>query len=710
MAPVVSKGTTSRRLYLPRGVWHDYWTNERHEGGREIERAVDLETTPLYVRAGAIIPHDPVRQYTSQAVREPATFVIYPGADGRARLYEDDGISFDYRTGAWMGVDVAWNDSVRTLTLRLTTGSRVLPHPPVLSSRASPGQGRNRGCRFAVSLSRSACRLEMERIAAFQCSLASSARSLPSLFARGGRPDSRAFAPLARALPPGRLAPLAQGATVFSIALLFLALAVACSTPSTDVAIRVGTDVDASSLDPRLMRDTTSYRVVDLLYDGLVRLDRDLVPAPGLATSWENPEPTRWVFHLREDVRFHDGRPLVAEDVVHTLETLLDPAFGAPLRSLYEPISRVDATDAHTVEIHLEGPYAPLLSYLDVGIVPRESDNLETAPIGTGPYRLRRWERGSKIVLEANKDYWGGAPKNDRIEIVVVPDNTARAQAFEAGDLDLIQSPLSPQDIRRLSADPRFQGVRESGPSITYFNFNTSRAPLDEPGVRRAISMLIDQDTILSRIYEGGDEKARSVLLPSSWAFSSEIAQPTYDPEGAEALLDEIGFRDGDGDGVRERGAQKLAFELGTHGEDVNRVQTVEFLQNQWKSHGVEVRLRISDWPSFSVRRDASDFDVILLGWTQLVDPDKGLYDQFHSEGGLNWGRFRDPKVDALLSSARSTTDRKERASMYREIATILAAQVPYYVLSYQGYHLFHSARLRGFAADPRGMLRGLMD
>jgi peptide/nickel transport system substrate-binding protein len=488
-----------------------------------------------------------------------------------------------------------------------------------------------------------------------------------------------------------------------------LAISIGCSSPATEAPIRVGTDVDASSLDPRLMRDTTSYRVVDLLYDGLVRLDRDLLPVPALAKSWESPEPTRWVFHLREDARFHDGKPLVADDVVHTLETLLDPAFGAPLRSLYEPIARVEAIDAHTVGIELEGPYAPLLSYLDVGIVGREGGG-ETGPNGTGPYRLKRWDRGSKIVLEANRDYWGGAPKRGEIEVVVVPDNTARAQAFEAGDLDLIQSPLSPQDIGRLSADARFRGIRESSPSITYFNFNTSRPPLNEADVRRAITMLIDQETILSRIYEGSDDEASSVLLPSSWAFSAEVRQPTYDPKGAQALLDELGYRDRDGDGVRERDGQELTFELGTHGEDVNRVQTVEFLQNQWKSHGVEVRVRITDWPSFSVRRDSSDYDVILLGWTQLVDPDKGLYDQFHSEGGLNWGHFRDAHVDALLTRGRSTTDRIERASIYREVATLVAAQVPYYVLSYQGYHLFHSARLEGFEADPRGMLRGLLD
>jgi peptide/nickel transport system substrate-binding protein len=494
--------------------------------------------------------------------------------------------------------------------------------------------------------------------------------------------------------------------------LLFTALSsfAGCAPTATPTVIGVGADVDASSLDPRLMRDTTSYRVVDLLYDGLVRLDRDLTPLPALATSWESPEPTRWIFHLREDVRFHDGSELTSEDVVHTLETLLDPDFGAPLRSLYEPITRVEATDAHTVVIHLERPYAPLLSYLDLGIVPREGKELGSHPIGTGPYRLTRWDRGSKISLEANPDYRDGPPKLEAIEFVVVPDNTARAQAFEAGDLDLIQSPLSPQDIRRLSADPRFEKHVESGAAITYFNFNTSRPPLDEPEVRRAIAMLIDQETILNRIYEGSDERGRSVLLPSSWAFSGEVAQPAYDPGGAVALLEELGFRDMDADGVRERGSQKLAFELGTHGEDVNRVQTVEYLQNQLRAHGVDVRVRIADWPSFSMRRDASEYDVILLGWTQLVDPDKGLYDQFHSDGGLNWGRYRNPRVDELLERGRATLDRTERASIYREVSAILAVEVPYYVLSYQRYHLFHSKRIEGFEADPRGMLRGLLD
>jgi alpha-glucosidase/alpha-D-xyloside xylohydrolase len=127
VAPVTEKGATSRKLYLPRGYWYDFWTEEGIEGGREIERPVDLTTTPLYVRAGAIVPLGPSKQYTNEKVEAPLTLQIYPGADGSFLLYEDDGVSFEYRKGEWMGIRVAWNDRQRHLTLRLVDGSRWLP-------------------------------------------------------------------------------------------------------------------------------------------------------------------------------------------------------------------------------------------------------------------------------------------------------------------------------------------------------------------------------------------------------------------------------------------------------------------------------------------------------------------------------------------------------------------------------------------------------
>jgi alpha-glucosidase (family GH31 glycosyl hydrolase) len=130
VAPVVEKGATTRTLYLPKGTWFDFWTNEKIEGGREITRAVDLQTTPLYVRAGAVIPLGPIKQYVEEQVAEPTTLLVFPGADGTSSWYEDDGKSFEYRKGAYMRVALRWEDGVRRLRLALAPGSRMLPPAP----------------------------------------------------------------------------------------------------------------------------------------------------------------------------------------------------------------------------------------------------------------------------------------------------------------------------------------------------------------------------------------------------------------------------------------------------------------------------------------------------------------------------------------------------------------------------------------------------
>jgi alpha-glucosidase/alpha-D-xyloside xylohydrolase len=127
VAPVADQGATSRRVYLPKGAWYDFWTGERVEGGREIARPIDLETIPLYVRAGGLLPLGPVKQYVTEKVDEPVSITVYPGADGQFQLYEDDGLSFNHRRGEWMGIDMSWNDARRALSLKLADGSRMLP-------------------------------------------------------------------------------------------------------------------------------------------------------------------------------------------------------------------------------------------------------------------------------------------------------------------------------------------------------------------------------------------------------------------------------------------------------------------------------------------------------------------------------------------------------------------------------------------------------
>lgn len=492
-----------------------------------------------------------------------------------------------------------------------------------------------------------------------------------------------------------------------------IATGAATAIAQAPATIRIGIDVDAGSLDPRQARDTTAFRTVDLIYDGLVQLGPDLAPVPDLATAWENPDPTTWIFKLRQNVKFQDGTPFTADDVVFTFTTILDAANNAPMRALYTPISKVEAVDPQTVKFTLSAPYAPLLSYLDIGIVSKKlaegGGNMALKPVGTGPMKLASWTRGSKIVLEPNADYWAGAPKVKSMELTIIGDNTARAQAFEAGDLDLIQSPLSPQDIKRLAANSKFSNAITSGLGVTYINFNTGDPLLADPKIRRALAMLIDQKTIVEQIYAGVDKAATSVLLPSSWAYSDQPKQPTYDPAGAAKLFTELGWAKG-GDGMLAKGGQKLKIVLATHSEDPNRIQTIEFIQAQMKTAGVDTEIRISDFPSFStgyVQKSMHQF--ALLGWLNLVDPDRLMYGQLVTGGPLNWGKYSNPKVDAALQAGRSALKQEDRKKAYLEAATVLADEIPYYILSYQGYQLFYSKSLGSLTPNPRGYLRSVL-
>jgi len=478
--------------------------------------------------------------------------------------------------------------------------------------------------------------------------------------------------------------------------------------------LRIGLDVDAGTLDPRLANDTTARRVIEQVFDGLVELDPQLRPRPALAESWTQVSPTVWVFKLRKNVRFHDGTPLTAADVVFTYTTILDPSLRAPLRGLYTPIAKVEAVDNEAVRFTLSAPYAPLLKYADMGIVSRAAverlgADYATRPVGTGPYRFASWQRNSRIVLEANPGYWKGRPKLSQVIFNIIPDNTTRAAALEAGDVDLIHSPLSPQDVARLKTSPRVNVVEMTGLGITYLNMNMNDAVMRDVRIRRALASLIPQQTIVRQIYREMDRPATSVLLPAwSGIFTEEVTQPGHDIARAKALLAEAGWADSNRDGVLEKDGQKLSVVLRTHSEDPNRVQVVELLVSILRSSGVDARAEITEFPALVQALLSGNYQVALLGWLGLVDPDRGMYNQFHSKGSQNWEKYNNPRVDALLDEGRQKADPTERARIYREVARIIATDLPYYVLTYQGYVVGSNRRVQGFVPIPSGSFRSL--
>ena len=483
---------------------------------------------------------------------------------------------------------------------------------------------------------------------------------------------------------------------------------------SAQSVLNAGLDVDAGTMDPRLARDTSAARMQELVYSGLVRLDAELVPQPDLAASWEFTDPTTLVFQLNEGVTFHNGQPLTAEDVKYTFDTLLQEDFGAPRRSLYTPIESIEVVDDLTVQFNLSQPYAPVLQYMDMGIVPHEAaaelgPDFGDNPVGTGPFQLVEWEKGSRILLEAFDDYFGGRPSIDQIDISIIPDNNVRLIALESGDLDLIHSPVPPQDLARLQSDPNLVVETTTALGYTYLNLNLDNPVLEDVRVRKALAHLSDRETISEVIFYGMDAPGQSFLLPNTFYYTDDVTTYEYDPERAAELLDEAGWTDSDGDGIRDKDGQPLMIELTTN-VDPNRQQILEFLQGEWAQVGIDASVRVYEWPSFIADVIAGEYDIGLIGWLLLTDPDRASYLQFFTEGGSNYGSYSNPEVDRLLDEGRAETDPEARKEIYTEVAQIITDEVPYIFLLYQGYVVMHDPALEGFVVHPGGSWDSLED
>lgn len=475
--------------------------------------------------------------------------------------------------------------------------------------------------------------------------------------------------------------------------------------------LRAGIDVDAGTMDPRLGRDTTALRMQELLFNGLVYLDAEVVPQPDLAESWEFLSPTELVFKLREGVTFHDGSALDAEDVVYTYNTILSDTFGAPRRSLYTPISEIVATGPYEVTFRLEKPFAPILQYLDMGIVPSDAAEAQGEafgdnPVGTGPFKLASWSRGATINLAANDDYFKGRPNIDQVIISVIPDNNVRLIALESGDLDLIHSPIPPQDLARLKDSNTLEVRAINALGYTYLNVNLENSILSDVRVRKALAYLTDRETISEVLFYGMDTPGYSFLLPGTYYYTEDVNVYDYNVERATALLAEAGWADTNGDGILDKDGRPLRLELTTN-VDPNRQQVLEFLQGEWSQVGIDASVRVYEWPSFIADVENGVYDIALIGWLNLADPDRS-YLAFKTGGDSNYGSYSNARVDTLLDEGRTETNLAARKAIYTEVAQIITDELPYIFLVNQGYVVVNNPALEGFDVRPTGSWKSL--
>ena len=494
--------------------------------------------------------------------------------------------------------------------------------------------------------------------------------------------------------------------------------------PATGDAIVVGSIGDASRLLPLLASDSASGEIVGLVFNGLLKYDEQLQVVGDLAQSWQvSDEGLTLTFHLRPNVRWQDGQPLTADDVLFTHQKLIDPAVHTPYSSAYELVQSVEVVDPLTVRIRYREPFAPALESWMMGIIPKhllEHEDLNTTrflrePIGTGPYRFRRWNTGELIELRANPDYFEHEPYLGRYLYRIIPDQATLFLEVLTGGVDW--TGLSPLQYQRQTDTPylrqHYRKYRYPSFGFTYLGYNLQDPRFADLRVRQALSLAIDRPAILDGVLYGLGAVATGPYPKESWAYNPDVPAPARDLAAARALLAQAGWADHDGDGVVEKNGQPFAFTIITNQGNEVRRQVAELIQQQLKELGLTVKIRIIEWSAFVHEFiDKRRFEALLLGWSLSRDPD--LYDLFHSsktkEGEYNFVSYANPDVDRLLVEGRRTFDQAQRQRIYREVHRRLAEDQPYAFLYVADALPVVHARFRGVRATPIGIGYNFID
>ena len=475
---------------------------------------------------------------------------------------------------------------------------------------------------------------------------------------------------------------------------------------------------NVSSLIPNITSDQASREVGSYMYNGLVTMGRDLEVKPELATSWAFSKNCLTLdFKLQEGVRWHDGAPFTADDVVFTWRTTVNPKTPSPYRSDYQDVERVEALDPLTVRVTYRRPYAKALLSWSLNILPRhlleryvqegrlkEAPQNWTAPVGTGPYRFKEMKSGEKVVVVANPDYFKGRPSISRIVYRIIPSQATIFLELKARGVDV--AGLTALQYKRQTEYPAFQKAynkfRYPGSGYTYLGFNLKDPRFADRRVRLALAHAINKQELLDGVVLGLGREATGPFRPGTWADNPRVKGVPHDPEKAAALLAEAGWKTRNAEGLLVKDGKPFTFELLTHQGNDERKKSAEIVQASLRDLGVGVDIRILEWAALLKEHvKKRNFDAMILGWGTGADPDQ--YVVWHSSQSgpdeLNHISYKNAEVDALLEAGRSSCVQAERTRFYHRLHEVLAEDQPLVFLYWRDVLPAVSSRV--FGIDP---------
>jgi len=475
------------------------------------------------------------------------------------------------------------------------------------------------------------------------------------------------------------------------------------------------------TLDPALTQDATSATYIVEIFSGLVTLNQDLEVVPDIADSWElSDDATTYTFHLRDDVKFHDGKPVTAQDFKYSIERACDPATGsvvadtylgdivgaqAKLRGQTGEVSGVRVVDDYTLEITIDSPKAYFLAKLtyptafvvDQKNVKGSVQPWTDKPNGTGPFRLAEYELGLRIVLERNEAYYGTPePALERVNFVLAGGSAMTM--YETGELDAV--PVLLTDIERVldPSNPLNKELSITMPtlSIYYIGFNVQKPPFDDQKVRQAFNYAIDKDKLVEVVLKKMNIKAEGILPPSMPGYNEDLRGYSYDPEKARQLIAESRY--GDASNLPE-------ITLNVSGGGGAAARQVAAIVEMYKDNlGVDIAIQQTGWATYLQDLRAHRYQMFGLtaGWiADYPDPQDFLDILFHSESRNNDMEYSNPEVDRLLEEARGEQDPEKRMELYQQIEEIILEDAPIVPLTHDADYWLTKTYVQGMIYPP---------
>jgi peptide/nickel transport system substrate-binding protein len=517
------------------------------------------------------------------------------------------------------------------------------------------------------------------------------------------------------------------------LVLLLLVVCVACRRPEKAVpqaandTARAGLPQDGGTLVRRLTVDISTLNPVraasgldglvhKYLYTPVVYLDRNLQPVPGLAKSWTiSPDGRTYRFELNEKATFSDGKPVRAADVLFTLKKIVDPKTEAPqISSSFEflDLTRTRVIDDDTIEVGFRKAWASqLIHFAEVSVLPEHAysggdfnRDFNDLAVGSGPYRLIKWDRGKEIVVERRADYWREKPHIQTVTFEVIADHGTAWNALKVGEID--ETILTSDTWLRESTNPAMKKAidfkRFYRLSYNFIAWNNRHPLFADKRVRRALAMCIPTEAIIRDIFHGTARGISGPFTPDEYAYNPSVPLIPFDPAEAKRILATAGWNDRDGDGVLDKNGKKFAFEMLIIPGNAVTNQFTQAVQAEMKKIGVQLEIRPIDGSAIMKQARTGNFDTAYVAWQLDADPDP--YSLFHSSQfpphGQNFVFYSNPEVDRLIDGARAELDAEKRKALYWRLHEVLADDQPYTWTVQVSMKWGISKRVRGVATS----------